>query len=148
MSESEPPALVTCASCGATNRLDPARGGGDREAVCGRCQAPLPESGPVNVTDESFEELVLRSPVPVLLDAWAAWCAPCRMVAPALEQIATERSGRLRVAKLDVDDNPAIAERLGIRSIPTLVLFREGREVDRLVGAVPKGEILRWADAV
>jgi thioredoxin-like negative regulator of GroEL len=69
------------------------------------------------------------------------------MIAPALEQVASERSGRLRVAKLNVDDSPATAERLGVRSIPTLVLFRDGREVDRVVGALPKGEILRWADA-
>jgi thioredoxin 2 len=147
MTMSEAATLVTCPSCGATNRVDPDRIGGDQEAVCGRCKAPLAGSGPLTVTDESFDELVLRSPVPVLLDAWAAWCAPCRMIAPALEQVASERSGRLRVAKLNVDDSPATAERLGVRSIPTLVLFRDGREVDRVVGALPKGEILRWADA-
>ncbi len=112
--------------------------------MCGRCKAPLPVSSkPLAVTDASFAADVERSPLPVLVDAWAAWCGPCRMIAPVVEELASDLAGRLRVVKLNVDENPATAARFGLQSIPTLLLFRGGREVDRIVGVQPKSEISR-----
>lgn len=92
-------------------------------------------------TEANFEEEVLKSDVPVLVDFWAVWCAPCRMVAPIVEQIADEKEGTIKVAKVDVDNNQGIAAKYGIRSIPTLMIFKNGEVVDQIVGAVPKGMI-------
>ena len=97
---------------------------------------------PTVVTDPTFETEVLKSDQPVLVDFWATWCGPCRMVAPILEEIANEQGERLRVAKLDVDANPITAGRFGVRSIPTLILFKNGRETQRLVGYMPKEKVL------
>jgi thioredoxin 1 len=101
----------------------------------------------VNVTDADFEEQVLRSQQPVLVDLWAEWCAPCRMMAPVLEALAADYAGRLKVVKLDVDANGATAERYGIRSIPTFLLFKDGKVVEQLVGAVPKAKLAQAVDA-
>lgn len=98
---------------------------------------------PFPVTDQTFEQEVLRSDQPVLVDYWAAWCGPCRMVAPVLEQVAEEKSEKLRIAKLDVDANPITAGRYGVRAIPTMILFKGGREVERLVGYMPKERLLQ-----
>ena len=98
---------------------------------------------PTVVTDPTFELEVLKSDQPVLVDFWATWCGPCRMVAPILEQIADEHSSKLRVAKLDVDANPITAGRFGVRSIPTMILFKNGRETQRLVGYMPKEKLLQ-----
>jgi thioredoxin len=95
------------------------------------------------VTDASFSIDVERSPLPVLVDAWAVWCGPCRMIAPVIDELAAEMAGRVRVAKLNVDENPATAARFGLQSIPTLLIFKAGREVDRIVGVQPKSEISR-----
>lgn len=100
------------------------------------------------VTDANFDEQVERSPLPVLLDMWAPWCGPCRMVGPIVEQLASELAGRVRVAKLNVDENPMTQARFGVRSIPTLLVLKDGREVDRLVGAMPKQEILRRLEPI
>ncbi|HZD68931.1 MAG TPA: thioredoxin [Actinomycetes bacterium] len=97
----------------------------------------------VTVTDQDFEEQVLRSQLPVLVDLWAPWCGPCHTVAPVLEQIAAEHAGKLRVAKLDVDDSPRTAQQLGVLSIPTLILFRGGQEHGRVIGAQGKDYIVR-----
>lgn len=116
--------------------------------MCGKCKQPLAVSThPVTVTDANFAEEVERSPLPVLLDMWAEWCGPCRMIAPAVEQLATELDGRVRVGKMNIDENPATPSRFGVRSIPTLLVFKDGREVDRLIGAMPKQEILRRLQA-
>lgn len=136
--------VIRCPSCGANNRVDPERTAQGNEAVCARCKNPLPVSGkPVTVSDATFTAEVERSPVPVLLDLWAPWCGPCRMIAPVLEQLATEMAGRVRIAKLNVDENPITASRFNVRSIPTLLILKSGREVDRLVGVLPKPEIIR-----
>jgi len=92
----------------------------------------------VDVTDATFEQEVLKSDLPVLVDFWAVWCAPCRMVAPIVEQLAAEKEGSLKVVKLDVDNNPDTAMKFGIRSIPTLLVFKGGEVVDQIIGAVPK----------
>ena len=97
----------------------------------------------MTVTDATFAAEVERSPLPVLVDAWAPWCAPCRMIGPVVDELAAEMAGRVRVAKLNVDENPATAARFNLRSIPTLLMLRGGREVDRIVGAQPKAEISR-----
>lgn len=93
---------------------------------------------PVHVTDETFEDEVVGSSVPVLVDFWADWCAPCKMIAPIVEELANEYDGKVKFAKLDVDANPKVASTFGIRSIPTLLIFKDGSPVGQVVGAVPK----------
>ena len=98
----------------------------------------------VKVTDQSFETDVLGSAEPVVVDFWAEWCGPCRMIGPALEEISTEMQGKVKIAKVNVDENPGISAKYGIRSIPTLFVFKGGEKVDQLVGAKPKGDLSRW----
>ena len=141
--------MIRCPACGAINRVPQDRLVQGLEPVCGRCKTPLPVSArPVTVTDATFATDVERSPLPVLVDAWAPWCGPCRMIAPVIDELAAELAGRLRVVKLNVDDNPQTASRFNLRSIPTLLVIKDGREVDRLVGVQPKQEIARRLEKV
>jgi thioredoxin len=135
--------IQTCPSCGAKNRVDENATG---QAICGRCATVLPALGPAGdvrpqaVTDASFANDVIEasSAAPVLVDAWAEWCGPCRMIAPLLDQLAAESDGRYKITKLNVDENPRTSGQFGIRSIPTMLIFKNGKLVDQIVGAVPK----------
>ena len=135
--------IVKCTKCGTKNRIAKKRL--PEGPLCGKCKAPLEGSnlhaGPVEVTDQTFNQEVLSSAGPVLVDCWAPWCGPCKMVAPLLDQLASEYSGRAKITKLNVDENPLTASQYGIRSIPTMLFFKNGEKVNTLVGALPKGEI-------
>jgi len=141
--------VVTCRNCGARNRVDEARLASS-DAKCGRCGEKLvavagageQDAKPVVITDQTFEREVLQATGrPVLVDCWAPWCGPCRMIGPILDQLAAESQGRYRIAKLNVDDNPQIAARFQVASIPTMLIFKDGKLIDRLIGAQPKQAI-------
>jgi thioredoxin 2 len=129
-------ATVACPFCGTLNRVD-LRRIGDRPK-CGSCAKPMLLDRPVRVTDQDLDRVVAGTEVPVLVDFYADWCGPCKVMAPVLDAVARDLAGRVLVAKLDTDRNPAMATRFGIRGIPTLVVFRGGREVAREVGAVSR----------
>jgi thioredoxin len=133
---------MRCNSCGTTNRISDEKLGNDIRAVCGRCKKPLSFSS-LHITDANFSNVVESSPLPVLLDMWADWCGPCHMLAPVIEQLSQELAGRVVVAKMNVDENPRTAARFNVRSIPTLLLLKNGQEKNRIVGAQSKSEILR-----
>lgn len=98
---------------------------------------------PIDVTDETFEDIVLGAEIPTVVDFWAVWCGPCKMIAPVLEDIAEDYSGKLQVVKLDVDNNNASAMKYGVMSIPTLILFKDGKAAERIVGFLPKEKLLK-----
>ena len=100
-----------------------------------------------HITDDSFEQAVVNAEVPVVVDYWAEWCAPCREIAPALEEIATELAGRVTIAKMNVDENPQTPSKFGVRGIPTLMLFKGGEVASTKIGALPKGKIKAWIEA-
>lgn len=137
--------IIRCSHCGTKNRVPKSRL--SQRPVCGKCRSPLVIGQgldkPVDITDHTFDSEVLSAAGPVLVDCWAPWCGPCRMVAPVLEQLAREYAGRVKIAKLNVDENPQTASRYSIRSIPTLLLFNRGEMVNSMVGALPKQEIER-----
>jgi thioredoxin 2 len=136
---------VACPHCGATNRVPAARLGDD--PVCGRCGHALLDGHPVELSDANFDQVVGRSDLPVVVDFWAPWCGPCQQMAPQFAQAAGSLKGRALLVKVNSDDNPRTASRFGIRSIPTLVKLDHGREVARVAGARPAGQIVQFAGA-
>ena len=136
---------VVCPACAAVNRIPAARL--TESPKCGKCREPLFPGKPVELTDRSFETHISRSDLPVVVDFWAPWCGPCKMMAPAFQQAATQLEPGFRFAKLNTDEQQATAARFQIRSIPTLALFRNGREVARQAGAMGAADIVRWVQA-
>ena len=134
--------ILACSGCGTRNRVPLSRI--DDMPKCGKCRTVLPVenlSHPVTVTDATFDREVLRSTLPVLVDCWAPWCGPCRMVGPVLDELAVTYRGRVKIAKLNVDENSQIGSRYSISSVPTLFLVKNGRIIDTLMGALPKEQL-------
>ena len=143
-SQPERRATVRCQFCHTLNRVDVARA--DERPRCGSCRRPILLDRPIKTTDEDFDRLIGESTVPILVDFYADWCGPCKIMAPLLDDLASDRRGTLLVAKLDTDANPGTSERFGIRGIPTLVAFRDGVETGRVTGAVPHDQIIALLD--
>jgi thioredoxin 2 len=135
------PKVTVCPKCGQKNRVRAAAGAVPH---CGTCGAPLPWLVEAGAAD--FEAAVEKAPLPVLIDFWAPWCGPCRIVAPAVEHLSEELAGKLKVAKLNTDDEPELGERFGVRAIPTLVLMEGGRERDRVTGALNVNGLRSWVE--
>jgi thioredoxin 2 len=133
--------VVTCPNCGKKNRVPAAAQGVPR---CGQCHKPLPWI--VDADDETFAQVADDATIPVLVDLWAPWCGPCRMVSPALETLATERGGRLKLVKVNSDVAPRTSQRFGVQAIPTLVLLKDGEVVDKQIGAAPAPALRAWLD--
>jgi len=142
--------VARCSSCGQINRVDIEKLEEGLQPKCGNCRTPLVigDNGPVAVSDSTFSEIVERSDLPVLVDFWAPWCGPCHALSPTIEQMASDLSGRALIAKLNTDENPRTASRFRIQGIPTLILFQNGREVDRMVGVQPKRAIADRIEAI
>lgn len=136
--------IVSCPACGAKNRVPAARSGKVR---CAACHVDLPWL--VEADDTTFDAVVGDASLPVLIDVWAPWCGPCRMVSPIVEQMSREFAGKLKVVKVNSDESPRVSQRHGIQSIPTLLLYRNGAEQSRRVGALPAPQLRQWvADAI
>ena len=134
---------IVCTECGGVNRIPDGKDA--THAKCGKCKAALFTGHPADLGGAQFEKQVAKNSVPVLVDVWAPWCGPCRSMAPAYEQAAQQLEPGMRVIKLNSDDNQQIAGRMGIRGIPSLILYSGGREVARTSGAMPAGQIVQWA---
>ncbi|MDX6336113.1 MAG: thioredoxin 2 [Streptosporangiaceae bacterium] len=131
--------LVTCPHCGRRNWVPAAAPGIPR---CGNCHHPLPWIA--GAGDETFAEIAEAASLPVIVDMWAPWCGPCRMVSPALEQLATDLAGRIKLVKVNVDDSPKLQQRFGVQAIPTLMILRHGEVVARQAGALPPPALRAW----
>ena len=133
--------IVACDVCGTKNRIPAASSG---VARCGKCQSPLPWI--TDAGDKDFDRIAGAATIPVLVDLWAEWCGPCRMVSPALEQLAHEMAGSLKLVKVDVDKAPQLARRFDVQGIPTLLLLKNGKTISRQTGAAPVHALRRWVE--
>jgi thioredoxin 2 len=133
--------VIRCPHCGKNNRVPAAATGIPR---CGNCHQPLPWIA--DATDDDFTEIVDKSTIPALVDLWAPWCGPCRMVSPALEQLAAEYAGRVKLVKVNVDDTPRLSQRFSVQAVPTLLVMRGGQVVARQAGAAPAAALRTWLD--
>ncbi len=131
--------VIRCPHCGRKNRVPAAAAGTPR---CGHCHRPLPWI--VAARDDTFAEVAERASVPALVDLWAPWCGPCRMVSPALEQLAAEMAGRLKLVKVNIDESPRLQQRFGVQAIPTLMLLKDGQVAARQTGAAPAAALRAW----
>lgn len=130
---------IRCPNCGRRNRVPAAAAGTPR---CGNCHRPLPWI--IDAGDATFADIAGKATIPVLVDLWAPWCGPCRMVSPALAELATEMAGRIKLVKVNVDQSPELQRRFGVQSIPTLLVLRRGHEIARQVGAPPVPQLREW----
>lgn len=137
-------AQIVCPSCDQVNRVPRVRLA-DRPR-CGSCRAPLLDGHPPGLTEQNFQRHIERSDFPVVVDFWAPWCGPCRMMAPAFEAVARDLAARARLAKVNTEEQQALAARYQVRSIPTLILFRSGRELDRVSGALDRAQLKAWIE--
>ena len=132
---------VECPHCGKRNRVPAAAEGTPR---CGQCKKPLPWM--IDAGDNDFAEVVEQATIPVLVDLWAPWCGPCRMVSPVLEQLATEKAGEIKLVKINADEATVLSQRFNVRSIPTLMVFRGGKVVAEQIGAAPAHALRPWLE--
>jgi thioredoxin 2 len=138
--------LLPCRSCGSTNRVRTEKLSGLPK--CGKCHQPLEIlNRPVTITSANFEQEVIKWPGLILVDFWADWCGPCKMIAPVLEKLSDERAGKLKIGKVDTEREPQLSARFAISSIPTLMLWKNGKKVNQIAGALPKPQLEQWIDS-
>ena len=136
--------IIPCVSCFSKNRVVDF----SKEAICGKCGSKLPQLNEVNdLNSRNFHEILDKTSIPVLVDFWAPWCGPCRMVHPVLDKLSKEYMGKIFFGKLNVDENQNIAREFGIMSIPTMILFKDGKIFDKIVGAYPEQQLKMWIDS-
>ena len=132
----------TCPSCGAVNRIPPERA--NEQGQCGRCKHDLFNGHPIDLSDADFSRFLQKNDLPVVVDFWASWCGPCQMMAPIFKEVAAEMKHKARFAKVNTEQAQQVSAQFGIRSIPTLILFLQGKEIDRLAGALPAPQLKQW----